>query len=229
MDRLLLATAGIQRLIDEPTRDDDSDEAEIIKRPKSVNLRRIELWRQMILTGLEEEPASLALIEGIGPKWAQKLCAYGIKNLDSLGIANSDELGSLPGLSPKRAAEWIARAQIIAADVLPKMTAPRLRITPIEAECPVDPYRLRRSLDLQCVSRGRHAWIVSGGLEPHQVQQTKAQWQCDCTDFAKGHLCKHILKVRHSKGDPILTAAINRMQGPASSEWLDLFSLWFER
>ena len=229
MDRLLLATAGIQRLIDEPTRDGDSDEAEIIKRPKSVNLRRIELWRQMILTGLEEEPASLALIEGIGPKWAQKLCAYGIKKLDSLATANSEELGSLSGLSPKRAAEWIAQAQTISVDVLPKLTAPRLRITPVEAECPVDPYRLRRALDLQCVNRGKDTWIVSGGLEPHQVQQTKAQWQCDCTDFAKGHLCKHILRVRHSKGDPVLSDAITRMQGQASSEWLDLFSLWFDR
>lgn len=229
MDRLLLAVAGIQRLIDEPTNEIEPNEAETIKRPKSVNLRRIELWRQMILTGLEEEPASLALIDGIGPKWAQKLCTHGIKNLNSLGITNSDELGSLPGLSVKRAAEWIAQAHAMAGDSLPKMEAPRLRITPVEANCPVDPYRLRRALDLQCVNRGNDAWIVSGGLEPHQVQRTTEQWHCDCTDFAKGHLCKHILKVRHCNGDPILSAAINRMHLQAPSDWLDLFSLWFDR
>jgi helicase len=229
MDRLLLAVAGIQRLIDEPTNEGEPNKAETCKRPKSVNLRRIELWRQMILTGLEEEPASLALIDGIGPKWAQKLCTHGIKNLNSLGIVNSDELGSLPGLSTKRAAEWIAQAQIMSGDLLPEIEAPCLRITPVEADCPVDPYRLRRALDLQCLSRGKDTWIVSGGLEPHQVQRTTEQWHCDCADFSKGHLCKHILKVRHFRGDPILTAAINRMHLQAPSDWLDLFSLWFDR
>ena len=229
MDRLLLATAGIQRLIDEPSSESEPDEAEKLKRPKSVNLRRIELWRQMILTGLEEEPASLALIDGIGPRWAQKLCISGIKNLDSLGKAKSDELGSLPGLSVKRATEWIAQAQTMAGDSLPKMEAPRLRVTPVEADCPVDPYRLRRALDLQCIGRGRDAWIVSGGLEPHQVQRTTEQWHCDCTDFSKGHTCKHILKVRHSLHDSQLIQIVARLQTQTSSDWLDLFSLWFDR
>lgn len=229
MDRLLLAAAGIQRLIDAPAQENESEPAEAPPRMKSDNLRRIELWRQMILTGLDEEAASLAMVDGIGSSWARKLTAHGIKNLATLAGASPARLSELAGLSPARAQKWILQAGELAAEPLPARSAPRLRLTPVEADCPVDPYRLRRALDLQCVIHGPHSWVVSGGLEPHRVTHIDNNWHCDCADFAKGHRCKHLLKVSHALGDPVLTAAVSRMHLQAPSDWLDLFSLWFDR
>jgi helicase len=229
MDRLLLAVAGIQRLIDQPA--DSGDEPSEAKEPapKTPNLRRIELWRQMILTGLEEEPAQMSFVSGIGPKWAQKLSDHGISSLATLASTRLDELLQLKGLSPKRAAEWIAEAAEIDQNPVPTLSAPRLRISPVEAECPVDPYRLRRALDLHCAVMHAHCWLVTGGLEPHRVEKAATAWSCDCPDFAKGHTCKHILKVRLTQGDPLLTKAVDRLHLQAPSDWLDLFSLWFDR
>ena len=60
-----------------------------------------------------------------------------------------------------------------------------------------DPYRLRRAMDLTVIRKSKGRYIVSGGLEPHRVNFRGNEEGCDCLDFAKGNICKHIIAVRH--------------------------------
>lgn len=220
-DRLLLAAISIQRLIDgDPHENEATDEPAA----KSAQLRRLELVRQMILTGLDESAAALTTVPGIGTRWAQKLSAHGFSSLALLAAATPEQLTKLKGVSPTRAATWITTAAAI--PTLPPPTARRLRLTPVEADCPVDPYRLRRALDLRCVQSPAHSWTVTGGLEPHKVTINGFP-HCDCPDHAKGHTCKHILAVQLASGNPTLTNALQFLSNHSPHDYLDLFQLWF--
>jgi hypothetical protein len=71
----------------------------------------------------------------------------------------------------------------------------------------VDPYRLRRSLELKVDYLSAEAVRISGGTEPHTVSVTESpsrqrSYTCDCADFAKGHaLCKHVLRAKMATHD----------------------------
>jgi hypothetical protein len=53
----------------------------------------------------------------------------------------------------------------------------------------VDPYRLRRALDLKLASRTKETVIVTGGSEPRRVSielvNGLRKYRCDCPDFAR--------------------------------------------
>ena len=75
-----------------------------------------------------------------------------------------------------------------------------------------------------------HQYVVSGGLEPHQVLcPSDAPAHCDCADFAKGHLCKHVLAVRMKERDRNTLALTTKLEATdaAADGSLDLFKLWF--
>ena len=93
----------------------------------------------------------------------------------------------------------------------------------------IDPYRLRRALELKVERQARARYLVTGGLEPHIVAHPAAgDARCDCPDFAKGRLCKHLLAVRLNRGDEYLIQLKVRLEEPAMSA-LDLLQLWFNR
>ena len=93
----------------------------------------------------------------------------------------------------------------------------------------LDPYRLRRSLDLKVIRQGA-VWQVSGGLEPHTVcTPGQGTFSCDCLDFAKGHACKHLMAVRRHLKDPALLKLIRTLDQCTQDGGLDLFQLWFDR
>ena len=90
----------------------------------------------------------------------------------------------------------------------------------------VDPYRLRRALDLK-VRTHEKRFTVTGGLEPHRVARASDSLVCDCADFAKGRTCKHLLAVRlHCKDAGLL--ALTRQLSAEPATRLDLFTLWFD-
>ena len=51
-------------------------------------------------------------------------------------------------------------------------------------------------MDLNVTMGEAGAYRVTGGLEPHVVRVKAGKTICDCVDFGKGHVCKHVLAVR---------------------------------
>lgn len=225
MDRLLLAAAAIQKSIEEVL----SSEGDVEAAPKSDTLLRIELLRQKILNGIDGPAAALTLVTGIGSAWARRLVACGIPDLTTLAGTKIAKLSALPGLSADRATRWIRQANDLKLTVPATVTAKGIPTLPPETDLPVDPYRLRRALDLTVRKEGRDRWEVQGGSEPRRVIQEAGDLTCSCPDHAKGNTCKHLLAVRIHLRDGVLETAVRQMDHDATIPYLDLFSLWFQR
>jgi helicase len=227
MDRLLVAAGAITALAQPAEEIEQATEASEPNRSTS----KINLLRQMIRNGLDQQAASLTLISGVGSKWARVFVKAGITNLSEFAATPLSRLKQFEGLSDKRASIWQDCAQKIlvsqsARDSSP--VAPSVRAKPDSFDLPVDPYRLRRALDLTVARQGERSWTVSGGLESHSVVLEQTRFCCDCADHAKGEVCKHLLAVRLADNDPELRAAVDRMvQTP--QDHLDLFALWFDQ
>ncbi len=89
-----------------------------------------------------------------------------------LTVADPGRLIALPGLKWKRAQEWRdAARELVAQGDLPNEELPELCNEPPRALRPssVDPYRLRRAMDLRVTVLDDTSWHVTGGLEPHIV------------------------------------------------------------
>lgn len=191
--------------------------------------RAVRLTHQRIATGLPPDAASLTLLEGLGAKWARKLVAAGIRSLPMLAKAPLGRLTALKGLSRKRALAWKGEARKESKDWTPtdEGFAPLIETCPVLQVSDIDAYRLRRALELT-VKRQSLGWIVSGGLEPHQVAFLPTGHRCDCLDHAKGHICKHIIAVRLAQNDPVLSPVAEQLRAAGDKPYLDLFQLWFE-
>lgn len=223
LDRLLMAVASVQRLL-------DPEPAEGEEKVKSPLLRRVELLRQMVINGLGIPAASLTSIEGIGAKWAQKLVESGIHSLDDLAATKIDQVTKLGKLTAKRAEKWIRAARI--ADktlVADSASGQPIPIYPSCTDLGIDPYRLRRAMELTVTTLTSTEWQVTGGLEPHRVQSSGTGLACDCPDFAKGNTCKHILGIKRTLGDAQVSQALERIEQATSDNFLDLTKLWFSR
>lgn len=246
MDRLLLAAGGVQRVLDDTSHSEDADEPE-----KSVAVSQIELLRQMILNGLDERAASLTLVDGIGAKWARKLIEAGVGELKTLAQCKPNKLMKLGGVSEERAKKWVedAKEKVESGNCRAGLgkaeteNAPRIRTRPVEWSGTIDPYRLRRAIDLKVEPLAKtemrkaengNEWIVTGGLEPHRVWEQEGRLTCDCLDHAKGHQCKHLLVVEVWTGNREIVNAVARIQSGFGTrqndgDYLDLFRLWFDQ
>lgn len=91
----------------------------------------------------------------------------------------------------------------------------------------IDPYRLRQAQELSVKVQSRKDFIVTGGLEPHRVEQRDGVLTCDCMDASRGHRCKHIFAVRLKRGDSNLAKLVRRLESEKSGDVIDLFQLWF--
>jgi helicase len=219
MDRLL---AALEAVLD-PEGPAPADQG-------GVPLReRVRAVRRMVAGGLDEETVTLTLVPGIGPTMARRLKSAGVDDIEALALAEPADLRAVRGLSPERAARWIARA----AELVPLRTALRYREAGAAKGGPVvgwpagvDPYRLRRALELQVTGSGND-YRVTGGLEPHTVRRAGRRWVCDCADAAAGHVCKHVLAVRLRRGDRELSRLVARLKATGADDGLNLFHLWF--
>ena len=239
MDRILTAMGAIQRLLEKRPETDEIQPTE-----KSKQLQRIDLLRQMVLNGLDAESASLSFVDGIGSAWARKLIGAGIPTLQKLSETDPHRLVSLGGVSSNRAEKWIQQAgDLKHSGTVSDAPADFISVRPSFPNLNLDPYRLRRAADLCVVALDEANWQVTGGLEPHMVSkkstcvgltstpmpQQGSPLTCDCPDHSKGHVCKHILAIRLSQGDPEVVSAMETVREACSSNYLDLLQLWFSK
>jgi helicase len=224
MERLL--TAMLASVEPEP----DATEPPV---PDDVPLReRLRVLQRMVAGGLDEETVTLTLVAGIGPMLARRLRSVGIVDIEALAQSTPDELGEVRGLSAQRAARWINEATRLVGTHSAwryRETGPGVALPAAGWPPGVEPYRLRRALELQVGSEGSGDYRVSGGLEPHRVRLRQGRGECDCPDAAAGNTCKHVLAVRLKQGDAELHALVERLQTTAAPAGLDLFDLWFRQ
>jgi len=184
------------------------------KPPMSVHEVVAEGLKLMVEYGMPKGAISLVRIDGIGAKRAQRLCTEGIFTAQLLAQYSAEHLGELLALGANTAERMLASAKLHASTVDPVLQAvpnsPALGAA--SASRPfnlrgVDPYRLRRSLELKVDHLSAEAVRISGGTEPHTVSVTESparqrSYTCDCADFAKGHaLCKHVLRAKMAMHD----------------------------
>jgi helicase len=191
---------------------------------------RLAVLRRMVAGGLDEEVVTLTLVPGIGPKLARRLQSAGVADIEALAQATPNDLANVGRLSRERAARWIDEA----TRLIRSRSALRYRETGTSGTvqyhgfpADVDPYRLRRALDLKAVGEDGGMYRVTGGLEPHQVVWRQGSPQCDCLDFASGKICKHVLAVRLARGDEGLARLAQQLRAVGETASLDLFDLWF--
>jgi helicase len=192
---------------------------------------RVRSLAAMVAHGVDEETVTLTFLGGIGGALARRLHDAGISDIEELALSETKDLAKLRGISAARAARWIEEA----IDKIRTRSAFSLRESGPATESyseiwtsGVDPYRLRRALDLEVRQQG-DGFSVSGGLEPHRVRRKGRKLSCDCADFSKGHTCKHILAVRSHRKDDELLPLVERISSHGSVKELDLFHLWFDR
>lgn len=223
LDRILMAMDAIKEKKDKNT---ESMAAEYVPLHEKINT-----LRNMIHGGLNETAVTLTLVDGIGYTWAKKLQNNGFDDLEELALAEPEDFSSLQGLSSKRATKWINLAQ----ESVKSFSADRYvedkiytRIKDPNWPKDIDPYRLKRALELRVEQIQENSFIVSGGLEPHTLLISNDEINCDCADFDKGNLCKHILAIKIHLGDKKIKGLIRRLKEINTTEVLDLFELWFD-
>lgn len=162
----------------------------------------------MVCAGLDDEGATLALIDGVGPVMARRLVGAGFEDIETLAQADPSEVAAVDGISFNRAGKWIEQA----GELVTKGGAFRYREVCKEygqttgsrngLARGLDFYRWMRAKDLTVEVIGAQ-WEVTGGSEPHSVMvAADGLLECDCADARKGRLCKHKIAVLHLQGDP---------------------------
>lgn len=200
------------------------EEAERTPPPPSPHEEVVRVLKLMVAYGIPRGATSLVEVAKVGSKRAQRLCAEGVftpRELSQLPVAH---LMDLLGIGERTAAKILESAASLAGQAPPSQPSPRRPRPDLAADsglrlrvAGVDPYRLRRALELSIDHASAELVRVSGGAEPHSivVQEDALRrrfYTCDCADFAKGHQsCKHVLRARialHDDADlgPLLEA-----------------------
>ncbi|MFC1837208.1 DEAD/DEAH box helicase [Thermodesulfobacteriota bacterium] len=232
--RLLTATIAI---LDDPSKRPLTGETEDKVLPISESptlLSRTRALLQMVTHGVDEETASLTVISGLGGILAKRLRQSGINDIEDLALSDPEEVSQTKGISHKRAQTFLQYAveniQTLSAYYF-KDEGPSLIRNPSGWPITVDPYRLRRALDLKVRKQTKDIYLVSGGLEPHQVNIAYLKSvRCDCMDFQKGNTCKHILAIRLFRKENEIIKLVQKLNTSTNkTDSLDLFDLWFSR
>jgi len=231
VERILAAAAEVLRPPRETTLDASVPDTETPLNDAPPLAERVSALSAMVAHGVDEETVTLTYIDGLGGTLARRLHQAGIANIEDLALSEPRDLADVRGISPTRAARWIEEAtdkvKERSAFAL-RETGPTPQMSRISWSSNIDPYRLRRALDLETYQDAGD-YVVSGGLEPHRITSRNARIACDCGDFANGQVCKHILAIRLRQKDAELLPLVESISSQANNGELDLFQLWFDR
>jgi helicase len=194
--------------------------------PPSIHEMRINQLGVMIRHGLPLAACQLVNIRGIGPRRAMALYQQGVTSLAGMAETPIEKISHAIRLKT----ELCKKMKEDAMNHLSKEKDDRLNFF-LEETPPaplnmainnwpegVDPYRLRRSLDLQVTFISKECVRVEGGTEPHAIKinltaQGFRHYVCDCADAVKGNLCKHVMRAKLEYGDgPELLYALKVFQ-----------------
>lgn len=171
----------------------------------------------MVDYGIPSQAVGLVAVDSIGPKRARLLLNAGISTPQEL-ISRPRELGEILKLKEETIEKILCSATkaIESAkneglfDAQEPVVTPRPRVRSPERwgwSSEIDPYRLRRALELIVTHVSAEAVLVAGGTEPHRVTVMedalrRRAYSCDCADFTKGQPhCKHVILARLELGD----------------------------
>lgn len=188
---------------------------------------RVRALTSMVATGLNEENASLSLVDGVGPVMARRLVAAGLDDIEILAQASVDEVLAAGGISPARAQKWIDEA----GDLMAAGGAYRYKETQLHdqkvivAGFGLDYYRWVRAATLDVDIAPEGLVMVSGGNAPHCIERRGDQWHCDCMDALKGNLCKHKIALLAHLNDPAIPA-FDRDFTLQSGAQISLHQIW---
>jgi len=192
------------------------------EKPLSNHEKIVKQLIPMVKYGLPHEGCDLVNVKGIGQKRAMALFNAGLTTLEKLCHSKPKTISRALGLQPFICSRLQEQARQILTDrkedipfEIPEGPTP---LPPNEGirHWPkgVDPYRLRRALDLRIVQRSEECLRVDGGTEPHTIRistqdgKLRRVFACDCLDAAKGNLCKHVMRARleYGQGQDLLEA-----------------------
>lgn len=210
---------------------EDGEELEgPIKSRASELCRRLAL---MIEYGVAAESIGLVKVPGIGSKRVRRLTDHGVRTLADLVQMRPAELGKVLGMKEATAEKMLENAKETWAEEQtedpfalgdggsphsnPFPSAEREKTWKWPAN--IDPYRLRRALELEVTHASEERIHVQGGTEPHQVSVEsdalrRRAYSCDCADFGKGTaMCKHVIRARlELHDDREIMAALRLLQ-----------------
>lgn len=190
------------------------------------------LLTNMLQYQISSEYATLTKLDGVGGKTARLLVSHGFTTLKSIANADFLQLSSIKSIGKKRTPKIMSQA----ADLLVNgeditysedlMTDVKQRKT---IKTTVDPYRLRRSMELSIRGSENGKYLITGGREDHIVIRNQNIFSCDCLDYEKCRQdCKHILCVKRSIGDSKINKMAKRIKESKSYSIREsLPSLWF--
>lgn len=201
---------------------------------------------RMLQYGIPSEALGLVEIEGIGPKRAQALVRHGLTTPEDLLEEDEESLGHILRMRPVTVKKMLESAEVVAqkeSDRIGPFERDRFVWLGTRGEkrqvqngwrSDLDPYRLRRALDLAVDCCSAETVRISGGTEPHTVKvatnpKGERRYTCDCVDFANGHpQCKHVLRARIALRDDgeIVTALQSLQEGQEHPLRFGLGDLW---
>ena len=191
---------------------------------------RVQALAAMVANGVDEQAVTLTYLTGLGGTLARRLHDAGIEDIEDLALAEPEQVAAVRGVSPTRATQWIEQAtNLIRTRSAHCLLDTGASIKTHSSAWPtgVDPYRLRRAIELNVRTEGGD-FTVSGGLEPHRVRVTGTSLACDCADFGKGAVCKHVLAARLHSKDPEIASLVESLSPTNAGNELDLSQLWFD-
>ena len=127
---------------------------------------RVQALAAMVAHGVDEQVVTLTFLSGIGGTLARRLHQAGIEDIEDLAVAEADDVAEVRGISRVRAAQWIEHATELIrthSALCLRETGATTRTHTTSWPTDIDPYRLRRALDLRV---RKHARRVRGERRP---------------------------------------------------------------
>lgn len=178
-------------------------------------------------SGLPVEAVPLLDLRGIGPVLARRLYEEEFTPAN-LAQAKPEVVAEINGISLKGARRLVEEAKRLTPRTYSRHRYSSNGQQQVWSHS-IDPYRLRRSLELKHrVSPNPSQRMVFGGSEERSVLRQRCRYHCSCPDHAQhGGDCKHILYCKRVDGDSgVLSAIADLPTAVQTSLRTGLAALW---